>query len=115
MAADDADHPVHTRYHRHQFFPVLCAYSVAVSYTHLDVYKRQGTYTVTIKNNEDYHYNSVSFEVPEVDKYAAPVIAVAYNENHTSADITISNPNNAGTIKYTVNGLSLIHIFIEKL
>lgn len=63
-----------------------------------------GTYTVTIKNNEDYHYNSVSFEVPEVDKYAAPVIAVAYNENHTSADITISNPNNAGTIKYTVNG-----------
>lgn len=63
-----------------------------------------GTYTVTIKNNEDYHYNSVSFEVPEVDKYAAPVIAVAYNEDHTSADITISNPNNAGTIKYTVNG-----------
>ena len=63
-----------------------------------------GTYTVTIKNNKDYHYNSVSFEVPKVDKYAAPVIAVAYNENHTSADITISNPNNAGTIKYTVNG-----------
>lgn len=42
--------------------------------------------------------------MPEVDKYAAPVIAVAYNEDHTSADITISNPNNAGTIKYTVNG-----------
>lgn len=63
-----------------------------------------GTYTVTIKNNKDYHYNSVSFEVPEVDKYAAPTIAVAYNADHTSADITISNPNNAGTIKYTVNG-----------
>lgn len=63
-----------------------------------------GTYTVTIKNNKDYHYNSVSFEVPEVDKYAAPTIAVAYNADHTSADITISNPNNAGTVKYTVNG-----------
>lgn len=47
---------------------------------------------------------TLSVEDYEVDKYAAPVIAVAYNENHTSADITISNPNNAGTIKYTVNG-----------